>query len=69
MAKELKKKIGRPPKGKTAKKSYNVYLEEAHKDAIVKKHGSLTRAIETTAPNPNNSSTKKKQPNTRKQQQ
>ena len=45
------KKLGRPPDGKEAKKSYNVYLEPTDKDAIVKKHGSLTKAIETTIPN------------------
>lgn len=44
------KKLGRPPKGKEAKKSYNVYLQPTDKAAIIKEHGSLTKAIETTIP-------------------
>lgn len=43
------KTVGRPLDGKEKKKSYNVYLEPKKKDKIVKKHGSLTKAIETTA--------------------
>lgn len=43
--------VGRPLLGDEKKKSYNVYLEPKKRDKIVKKHGSLTAAIETTIEN------------------
>lgn len=48
MAKKKDKKIGRPLEGDEPKQSYNVYLEPKKKDKIIKKYGSLTKAIETT---------------------
>jgi hypothetical protein len=45
-----KKKAGRPRDKDEPKKSYNVYLQPKDKKAIVDKHGSLTKAIETTIP-------------------
>lgn len=43
---EQPKKLGRPTLKKEPKKSYNVYLVPCEKEALMKKHGSLTAILE-----------------------